>query len=989
MTPPIKLPPLGLSPSTSLLLDPQDNTGTGTGGSFFLDKIKLDRFESNPRFNYTLTPQPFRIPGVFVPTFQIPNAAPVAPEWKPSDTGQLLVDIFMAIDSMDFDLKRMDVNGKEAGCRFSEIVKAKDYPNKETCKNFFEADTKADIHLSVRPLEGKGVSELYDLWLLYDKYPGRTGNRINGFFMTHPLNKNDEGPLKVEQEDPFESGKDFRSAFNPAYKVAMGTAVPHSDKSSRIIMRPIGFLHDEAPGVSFDISENMLKGWGIVDKKTYTDLGVEPFQMPRRMDKLLRFLPFADAHDPDYIIADSCYDKKPGALVVRPNFLEKKPSLFDALHAEEGVIDILFRQTSISLNGRGHIDLGKTGLNRIKLSGDATKTTLDINLGDVPNLRLALGANIISAKGLKTGRIRLTLPPWPELMKLVFPITPPEDPQVIIDRCKDPTSHPKPARDWKPVLDKLFANVEISGIKAEELNFEQKDGGIKAKIAGAEIKSVSVKGLDSVTFNGLGAEAISLEDSRSNTSVNLGKSIIQSVTVDKGGAGPKIAVKGLDGASIALKQNDGGILIDKGSIGSINLDLSKAGSVSVGLQKAESSGEIRYKNTGGNYEFRSSGQSSIEKFNLETSKDDNGSHVSSEVKFSGQVKEFFISNPATGDLTLTDTVIRPSEFKVKVDLPNDGSAPTFGFNVDIDVEKANLKSGHLPIGEVGASSIKEGKIHLSKDETGLSGKISGELKLLIPQINIPLIPVATKGFSIEGHLKDINIEGAGTLEITPEKISLTKLDKESKVSTLKINGGIENLIFRDDPSVRQPGVKSVVKTQMDIASAKIEVRDLETLEFIRPDAAAGRKPDLKKLTIKDFSITDIQASAKIWAKFPLFGWLMGKFPKIGKIAGALPGDVVESELKLEKFDTDNNGKGRITEISNLVIQLFEVEGRKQMAKFKLPSLKLTPDNITTGSDPIELQVYFKDLDRGGDFEFKLVPEDLSQRDTWKVKPKKE
>ncbi|HKY62659.1 MAG TPA: hypothetical protein VJR29_04495 [bacterium] len=993
MTPP-KLPKISFnSPfADPYPVEPQP-LSFGTGG-FSLDRIKLDRFESGFHFDLLQSsPGGFRIPGIFTPSIPMQAAAPVEPpKWNADDTGQLMIDLFMAVDSLDLDLKKMVVNGGEAGCRFSEIVRAKDYPNKETCKNFFEKDTKGDLHLSVRPLEGKGFSELYDFWVLYDKFPGRTGNRINGFYMTHPLNKNDQGPLKVEQEDPFESGKDFRAALNPSYKVPMGTAVPHSDKSSRIIMRPIGFLFDEAPGVSFDISENMLKGWGIVDKKTYTDLGITPFQMPRRMDQLLRFLPMAEAHDPDYVIADGCYDKKPGALVVRPNFLEKKPSLFDALHPEAAVIDILFRKTSIPLGGRGHIDLGAGGVNRIKLQGDAKKTTLEVELGDIPNLRLGTPNFAFAAKGLKAGKIRFNLPPYSELMKLVFPITPPEDPQVVKDRCIDPSSHPKPKRDWQPVIDKLLADVEIIGIKAEELSFEDKNRGLKASIQGAEIKSARVKGLDSILFKGLGAKSLSFEDSPSGTKVNLGESKISSIFLEGTRGGPKVTVKGLEGKAISLQQNQGGMTIDKGDIEKIGLDLSKPGAVKLEINKADSSGEVRYKNTQENYEFRSAGESSIQSAVFETSKDAVATHVKTELKFSGKVKDFFISNPATGDLTMSDTVIRPSEIKISVDLPFDGAVPNFSFGVDIDVEKANLKSGHLPIGEVGASSLKEGKIHLLKDASGLSGKISGELKLQIPQINIPLIEVATKGFSIEGHLKDIVIEGSGSLEITPEKILLTKAMKDGNPGAMKISGSVEDLIFRDDPSARRKELKalsngSVIKTKMDIATAKIEVKDLEAFEFTRPDADSGRKADLKKLKIKDFSITEIEASAKIWAKFPIFGWLLGKFPLIGKVAGKLPGEVVESELKLESFDTDNNGKGRVTEIVNLLIQLFEVDGRKQMAKFKLPSLKLSPDSITTGTDPIELQLYFQDKDRGGDFEFKLVPEDLSKRDTWK-KPKK-
>ena len=65
--------------------------------------------------------------------------------------------------------------------------------------------------------------------------------------------------------------------------------------------------------------------------------------------------------------------------------------------------------------------------------------------------------------------------------------------------------------------------------------------------------------------------------------------------------------------------------------------------------------------------------------------------------------------------------------------------------------------------------------------------------------------------------------------------------------------------------------------------------------------------------------------------------------------------------------------------------VFEIGGQAQKAKFKLPSLTLSPKLITTGKDPIELELYFKDLDRGGDFSFSLENEDLSHRGT---RPKK-
>src|SRR5262249_40576648 len=160
---------------------------------------------------------------------------------------------------------------------------------------------------------------------------------------------------------------------------------------------------------------------------------------------------------------------------------------------------------------------------------------------------------------------------------------------------------------------------------------------------------------------------------------------------------------------------------------------------------------------------------------------------------------------------------------------------------------------------------------------------------------------------------------------------------------LKINGSFDSLVFRDDPSMRKSEVKGlangkVIKSEMKIENAKVEVKDLESFEFIRPDPDAGRKADLKKLKVNQISITDIQATAKIWDKSPIFGWLMGKFPKIGTVAGKLPDQKVSSEIRLESLDTQNGEDGRTTQITNFLIQLFELGGRDQKAKFKLPSL---------------------------------------------------
>ena len=86
-----------------------------------------------------------------------------------------------------------------------------------------------------------------------------------------------------------------------------------------------------------------------------------------------------------------------------------------------------------------------------------------------------------------------------------------------------------------------------------------------------------------------------------------------------------------------------------------------------------------------------------------------------------------------------------------------------------------------------------------------------------------------------------------------------------------------------------------------------------------------------------------------------------------------------SEIRFDSLSTLLASDGRYTELKNFSFQLFEVDGRKQWAKFRLPLLDISPQKIDTGKDPIELEVYFKDKDRGGDLKFELKDEDLTGR----------
>lgn len=969
----------------------------------------------------------FKIPGIFSPKFGSKigdiKPPPAPTKWKPSDTGQLITDIVMAIDSMDVDLNDMSVNGGEKGCRYSEVVTKERYDaGKELCKNQFPAGAVADAHVEVRPVEGKTFSEFHKFTVLYKKYPGRTGNRINGFFLTHPLDKNAEGVLKIDRDDPFESGKDFRDAASASYDTPIGKSVPFSDEPSRLIMRPIGWLYDDGgPGINFDISENMLKAWGILDKDIYKKLGIEPFKLPRRLDKLWRLLPMPRPHNPDFILADGCYDKLPGAKYVRPNSINGKPDLIAWTAPQNLSAEIRFKNTSIPLGGRGHIDLGNKGVNRIKITGDLTQLNVEIELKDIPSFHFVQGGYTIAAKGLKAGKITLKLPPLAEIMK-EFSSAPKThaDKTLACEKKAELKAKAKkiaadegrnlgdvldqlemeaaeladadaPKVDHSAFIEKLLGNIEITGIEAEELSFERPDRGLKATLVNPVIKKATVNGTKSFTFKGLSVDGMNLEDTSTGGKANLGKSEIQELKVSRGKDGPIFDLSVVDGNNLSFQQDNGGIVVDKGVIQSAKIDLSEKGKVDVKLTDTASSGKIDYKNPKEGYEFHTAGKSKLPSFTLDFAKDPTGDNIETHIKFSGEIPSLTMSHPLLGDFTMADTVLDDSNFDLNVKFPPEGSVgekPVDNFSVNVKVQKATLKSGHFKHAELAESKVTNGSIKLDKTDAGLSGKISGNLDLHIKQIDIPLLELALKGFSIEGVLKDIGIVGTGELEIKPELISLHKL--EDSPSKLKITGAFSKLLFHDDPSVRKSELKkmpnaSTIKTEMDIDGAKIEIEDLDGFEFVRPDTEAGRKADLSKLKVTNIGITNIQASAKIWAKFPIFGWLRGTFPQIGTVMGKLPDEKVNSELRLESLDISTDKSGKTTQITNLLIQLFEVGGQTQKAKFKLPSLTLSPKVITTGKDPIELELYFKDQQRGGDFEFHLEDEDLSHRNT---RPKK-
>ncbi len=878
-------------------------------------------------------------------------------------------DFALAIDSLDLSLTGMDAHGGIEGCRYSEVVDAKDLA-KAKCQNNFEKGTKASARLEIRPLKGMDVSEIYRFYVNYDKSPGRTGITVGGFYFTHPLNPSDQGPLEVSQEDPFEGGKDFRRAVKAETELSMGTPVPYSDKPTQLLMRPQGWLYDSSPLADFDITKNTLMASGLVEEKTYTDLNIDPYQVPRRLDK------FYDL----FSKMDTCYPKRTGAKVVQPNFIHDLPPLLQWAAPETFDLDVSFRPKKISLGDLGSLELGDQGPNKIRVRGDRKKTVIEIELKDIKSLSLSQGEYGLAAKGLKVGKISLTLPPLAEIAKEMGWLDQKKAADVIAACLGQETFEAKV--DHSPYLKKLFAKVELTDLHADSLEFSQKSRGVIGTLKGAEIQSLQLLDLKDLEFRSLKLDSLSLGDPLTEVQAVLDKGSVDKLTVRIGTSGPVVEATGIKGPLTRIQRKDGYFRIEEAQIPKLTLDLSQAERMEFKIEKATAKGSIDFKDDSGEWEFRSKGKSELALLKIEGKKIAGAwTDYQGEVRFSGSIEELVLDHAKTADFLLKDTVL--GESRLNFSLRSDGQKLRPQFSLELAAESAKIENGHINFVDIGASSLEKGKIGLSLGDAGLSLSLEGKLDLGFPEVDIPPIEALIKGLHLVGTLKDIRISGGGLLELTPKEIQLTKREGYAG-TTLSLAGNFTPLLIEDTPAERDPDFKKtlagkVVQTEVHIDSAGIEIKDLEEFHFVKGNKDQGIKPELKRLRVSQFAITDIQAGGKIWAKFPLFGWLLGKFPQIGKILPDKAPVAMESEIRFESLETHLAADGRYTELKNFSFQLFEVGGRKQWAKFHLPLLEITPKNINTGKDPIELEVYFKDKDRGGDLKFELKDEDLTGR----------
>ncbi|HCU25754.1 MAG TPA: hypothetical protein DF383_12120 [Deltaproteobacteria bacterium] len=941
-----------------------------------------------------------------LPRLPLPEP-PESTTWQPSDTGQFIVDLIRSIKEANISWKGLPVNGGQGGLRHTEIVSTKQWKtsNKKP-GNHFDPNTEGDLYVEVRPVEGKNFSEWHRLCFEYNKYPGRFGVRINGFYATHHGYPNDQCNLQVKRDDDRESSEDFRDDLNFRYDVPLGGSIRYFKENSRLVMRPVGGLYGDSKWVKFDIGGRMLESWGLPER-----------ELSRNLNDVARYLSLR-TKNPNSRHADSCYAYSKNSTVVRPNDIKDFPPLIQYLQPKSENAEIRFRPGMIPIGPLGLIELGQNRFNRVLLSGDTQKTTLTVELNDVPNLRLRIGGGILSARGL-SAKITVTLPGLAEIFEDLGLLKPKlvkekiADCRVkaeltakaqqivaregknltqVLDELEAEAARQKAAdqlqkeaeelakkenispeqavskieaertRKKAALLQKLTGNIKIEGIRAQELSWKQPQRGVAVVLKDPVIRAASIHGLGGIELSGLALQSLSLEDKNSDSHLSLGgnksKSEIQKIRMSLGAAGPLIAMNGIQGKNLSFGQKEAKVTIAEGKAAALTLDLRQAGKIKTQLSGAESQGEVNFKHSQGNYSFSTAGSSTIQKLEVAYEKGEAADRLHTDLQFKGKIKSIQAEHSAMGHLTLVDTDLGESRLQLDSEFPlqnsgqDSGLQPKHDLKLNLDVQKAEVQEGLLKIATLGPSTLTNGRIALEAKDRNFSGSVSGTLKLQIDRIAIPQVEFGPPGVSAQGSLRNIGISGSGSLEMNSEKIELRKTEEPGKTGGLKITGDVDNLSLK-----KLPG------SEVSIRTAKLEA-GVEKLLFRQPKE--NRKADLQELKLHGVAITEIEASARI----RLAGWTLGNFPLVGKGPGDLP-----SELRLDNLETVHLPNGRDTKIEGFSLQLFEVGGNQQIGKIQLPPIHVTASNaIDIGQGQIRIEGFLKNPSFGS-VRIKVTPRD--------------
>ena len=323
---------------------------------------------------------------------------------------------------------------------------------------------------------------------------------------------------------------------------------------------------------------------------------------------------------------------------------------------------------------------------------------------------------------------------------------------------------------------------------------------------------------------------------------------------------------------------------------------------------------------------------------------------------------------------------------VRVDVPN------------LDIEGIE-GSGRVPI-HGGSFHFRNGVIELERSRSVFEGEL--DLRGGFPN-GFSEGPIVFGNITLQPAVENLQVQGRARIELSPEGWSLRRSEGAAPLR-IGFHIGPSWLLHRPElpEALRSLGASRIVETRVELASAEVQVEDLREVEFGQTPTAEGRQGRLRELHCGPISVHHLVGGGRIWVGLPIWGWVRGFFPELGRgaparsarrpdlsplirhlpeEARALLGDGDFLRIGAVDLHRETGGAWR-TEIQDLIFSLRESGGRGQFGGLRIPrfSLESRGPAASDARTLFELDpnywanIFLNDPDRGGSFRFVRWPE---------------
>ena len=304
------------------------------------------------------------------------------------------------VKAANIDIRNMAMNGGKAGCQWPQtiLVSKLRFANKLRCNTIYKKNTRASLHIEVRPLAGTNISRVYRLWMKYSKlvrynFGGWLPVHNAGIYGVTGPNMNRMGPMcRHFQYGVFGDGPNCK-AFDRYFNVPLNGQIPQNWSRK---YGNVHFLLLTPFAVKRVISRDVLESWGV-DKRAYPK-GIKPGTFPTNFAQLIHLI---STRHPSRRERANC------------NMGLRIPDHVNYGDIHDAKATIILRPGTISIPSLGRLVLSKE--TRIEVRATRKLFSIAIRNPSFKELRIPISRTTVTAKNVNAKSLLIEMPSIPAL----------------------------------------------------------------------------------------------------------------------------------------------------------------------------------------------------------------------------------------------------------------------------------------------------------------------------------------------------------------------------------------------------------------------------------------------------------------------------------------------------------------------------------------------------------------------------------------------